>query len=391
MSDHALLSPSSAHRWLNCPRAARLEATLPAKTSIFAEEGTLAHSVCEVTAKKHFGKIKAAAYTRAIKRLKENKLWNAEMLLTAETYVEHLSERAMSFDGEPYVAFEVQVDISDYVPESFGRCDCAMFGGDTLIITDYKHGQGVPVSPAENPQMLLYALGALKLYKPLFGNDIKNIQLWIDQPRIDSYEGWNCTVDFLLKWGESIKDKAQLAFMGFGDFYAGAWCQFCRANGQCRAQAEQRIGAFDDFSNLVGKPADLLTPEQMRAVLDRGETLVDWYKCVRDTALGMILSGTDIPGYKAVEGRSNRAWSDADKALETLEEAGIDEAMLYDRVPKTLAQIEKLLGKSRFADLVGSFVMRPPGKPTLTAASNTKPAYNSAASDFAGVSTDAKS
>ncbi len=150
MSDHALLSPSSAYRWLNCPLAPRLEAQLPEKPSVYAREGTIAHSVCEIAAKKKFKKVKAAEYNKVIKKLKADDQWNDEMLHTAELYVEHLTERAMSFENEPYVAFEVKVDIADYVPEAFGRCDCVMFGGDTLIITDYKHGKGVPVSPEMN-------------------------------------------------------------------------------------------------------------------------------------------------------------------------------------------------------------------------------------------------
>ena len=198
MSDHALLSPSSAHRWLNCPLAPRLEATLPEKPSEYAHEGTVAHSVCEIAAKKKFKKAKAAEYNRVIKKLKTDEVWDDEMLHTAETYVEHLTERAMEFANEPYIAFEVKVDISDYVPEAFGRCDCVMFGGDTLIITDYKHGKGVPVSPEENPQLMLYALGALKLYQPLFGDALKNVTVYIDQPRINAYGGWTCSVDELL-------------------------------------------------------------------------------------------------------------------------------------------------------------------------------------------------
>ena len=285
MSSHALLSPSSAHRWMNCPLAPRLEATLPEKPSEYAREGTVAHSVCEITAKKKFKKVKAAEYNRVIKKLKTDASWDDEMLHTAETYVEHLTERAMEFANEPYIAFEVKVDISDYVPEAFGRCDCVMFGGDTLIITDYKHGKGVPVNPDENPQLMLYALGALKLYKPLFGVALKKVAVYIDQPRIGAYDGWTCTVDELLAWGESVKPKAQMAFMGFGEYHAGDWCRFCRANGICKAQAEQQIGAFDDFSAAVGNPTALLSPSEMGEVLKRGETLVSWYETVREKAL----------------------------------------------------------------------------------------------------------
>lgn len=385
MSSHALLSPSSAHRWLNCPLAPRLEATLPEKPSEYAREGTVAHSVCEITAKKKFKKVKAAEYNRVIKKLKTDAVWDDEMLHTAETYVEHLTELAMEFANELYIAFEVKVDISDYVPEAFGRCDCVMFGGDTLIITDYKHGKGVPVSPDENPQLMLYALGALKLYKPLFGVALKKVAVYIDQPRIGAYDGWTCTVDELLAWGESVKPKAQMAFMGFGEYHAGDWCRFCRANGICKAQAEQQIGAFDDFSAAVGNPTALLSPSEMGEVLKRGETLVSWYETVREKALESLLNGEKIPGYKVVEGRSTRCWTDQDKALDKLQESGVDRAVIYDSVPKTLAQLEKLLGTARFKELVGEFVTKPQGKPTLALETDSRKEFNSAAADFAGV------
>lgn len=385
MSDHALLSPSSAHRWLNCPLAPRLEATLPEKPSEYAQEGTVAHSVCEITAKKKFKKVKAAEYNRVIKRLKSNAAWDDEMLHTAELYVEHLTERAMAFANEPYIAFEVKVDVSDYVPEAFGRCDCVMFGADTLIITDYKHGKGVPVSPDENPQLMLYALGALKLYKPLFGEALKKVEVYIDQPRRDSYEGWGCDINELLAWGESIKPKAQMAYMGFGEYHAGSWCQFCRANGICKAQAEQETGAFDDFAAAVGNPNAILTPTEMGEVLQRGETLVAWYETIKAKALESLLNGEKIPGYKVVEGRSSRCWTDQDKALDKLQESGIDRAIIYDSVPKSLAQLEKVLGVAKFKELVGEYVIKPMGKPTLAPENDSRREFNSAAADFAGV------
>ena len=385
MSDHALLSPSSAHRWLNCPLAPRLEATLPEKPSEYAHEGTVAHSVCEIAAKKKFKKAKAAEYNRVIKKLKTDEVWDDEMLHTAETYVEHLTERAMEFANEPYIAFEVKVDISDYVPEAFGRCDCVMFGGDTLIITDYKHGKGVPVSPEENPQLMLYALGALKLYQPLFGDALKNVTVYIDQPRINAYGGWTCSVDELLAWGESIKPKAQMAFMGFGEYHAGEWCRFCRANGMCKAQASQQTSAFDDFAAAIGNSDAILRPAEMSEVLKRGETLVTWYESVKAKALESLLNGEKIPGYKVVEGRSSRCWTDQEKALDKLQESGIDRAVIYDSVPKTLAQLEKLLGATKFKELVGEFVTKPVGKPALALETDSRKEYSSAAADFAGV------
>lgn len=386
MSGHALLSPSAAHRWLNCTAAPRLEAQLPQKESEYAAEGTLAHSVCEVMAKKHFGKIKAASCTRTMKKYKADPMWNDDMLSSAETYVDHLAERAMQFTHEPYIAFEVKVDISDYVPEAFGRCDCIMFGSDTLVITDYKNGMGVPVRAEENPQLMLYALGALKCYQPIFGGQIKQVEICIDQPRLDSYDRWSLSTEALLFWGEGIKPTAQIAFAGFGEFKSGEWCRFCRANGQCKAQAKQQLGAFDDFAEVMAQnnPA-LLSPEEIGDALKEGENLVAWFTAVQAIALEKILNGTQIPGFKAVEGRSLRCWSDQDKALETLEENGIDRAVIYDSVPKTLSKLEKMLGKKKFDELVGKFVTKPQGKPTLAPASDKRAEFNSATADFAAV------
>lgn len=388
MSDHAVLSPSAAHRWLNCTPAPRLEATLPDKTSEYAIEGTLAHSVCEAMAKKKFKKIKAAECTRTIKRLKKHASWDDEMLNTAETYVEHLAERAMKFDHEPYIAFEVRVDISGYVPESFGRCDCVMFGGDTLVIRDYKHGKGVPVDAERNPQMMLYALGALNLYRPLFGDAIRMVDIGIDQPRINSYDVWECSVDELLTWGEEVKPIAQKAYLGVGEYKAGDWCRFCRANGCCKAQAALQTSAFDDFkladTGELPNPA-ILTPEELGRALAEGKTLVEWYDAVKKNALNQMLNGQPVPGWKVVEGRSTRVWSDQDKALDKLMEAGIERAAIYDSVPKSLAQLEKTLGKARFAELVGEFVIKPPGSPTLADEADSRKEFSSAAADFAGV------
>lgn len=381
MSAHALLSPSSAHRWLHCTPAPRLEATLPAKTSVFAEEGTLAHTVCEITAKKYFGK----QTDTTIAELKKNELWDDEMLKTAEVYVEHLAEKSMSFKHQPYVTFEVAVSLADYVPESFGRCDCVMFGENRLIITDYKHGKGVPVTANKNPQMQLYALGALTLYKPIFGDEIKQIELCIDQPRLSSYETWTCTTEELLAWGESIKPIAQKAFRGEGDFCSGEWCRFCRANGLCKAQAEQQTSAVADFAGL--SPA-LLSPSEIGDYLKKGENLSSWYDALKQAALDKLLGGEQIEGFKVVEGRSSRAWSNQDEALSKLEASGIEHALIYDSVPKTLAKLEKMIGAAKFTELVGDYVIKPQGKPTLTTAADPRKEFNGAIADFANVKGD---
>lgn len=383
MSAHALLSPSSAHRWLNCLLAPRLEATLPPSTSVYAQEGTLAHTVCELMAKKYFGKITADEFNNGIKKAKAHKLWDKEMLATAEQYSEHLATQAMAFSHAPYVAMEVRVDISKYVPEAFGRCDCVMFGENTLVITDYKHGKGEKVLAKENPQLKLYALGALEAYRPVFGNAIKKISICIDQPRINAYEQWQCTVSELLQWGESeVKPKAQKAYMGIGNYNPGSWCRFCRANGICKAQAQQHLSTFSKYDTTN---AALLSPAEMGKVLTLGADLVEWYNAVEKKALDALLEGNKIPGFKLVEGRSSRAWTNQDEALEKLEQSGIEHAMIYDNVPKTLSQLEKMIGAKKFAEMVGSYIMKPPGRPTLAPEADKRKEYSSAATDFADV------
>lgn len=397
---HAILSPSAAHRWLHCTPAPRVEAEFPETTSEYAEEGRLAHSVCELAAKKKFTVMNNRTYNSRLKRLKADPKWDDEMLSTAATYVEHLTEHAMRFEHAPYVALEVQVDITDYAPEAFGTCDCAMIGGDELIITDYKHGKGVPVSAQDNPQMLLYALGALKLYRPIYGDMIRRVSTYIDQPRLGSYDGASMTVEELLAWGESIKPKAAAAFMGTGEFAPGEWCRFCRAKAKCRARANQNT-ALEDFKDCIPlgrsipmqaeydatgfKPSNCLTDEEIGALLVRAEGLVAWYNDLKEYALAACLNGKTIPGWKAVEGRSTRAWTDQDAALEALMAGGVEEAIIYDRVPKTLAQLEKVIGKQRFGELVGGMITKSPGKPALAAESDKRPAYNGAAADFSEV------
>ena len=184
---HALLSASSAARWLNCTAAPRFEEGLPESTSEYAEEGRLAHAIAELKTLKKFTLMTSRTYTTRLNKLKKEPLYNPEMDKTTDLYMEHLTEQAMLYDSAPTVAAEVKVDFNDYVPEGFGTCDNVMIGGDTLSITDYKHGKGVPVSAVGNPQMRLYALGALKRYAPIFGDTIKKIRMSIDQPRLDSY------------------------------------------------------------------------------------------------------------------------------------------------------------------------------------------------------------
>lgn len=401
---HALLSASSASRWLVCTAAPRFEEGLPESTSTYAEEGRLAHAIAELKALKKFTVMTSRTYTTRLNKLKKEALYDPEMDKTTDLYLEHLTEQAMLYDSSPTVAAEVKVDFGEYVPEGFGTCDCVMIGGDTLSITDYKHGKGVPVSAVGNPQMRLYALGALKRYAPVFGDTIKRVRMTIDQPRLDSYTSDIITVEELKAWGESIKPIAQKAFSGLGEFVPGEHCRFCRGKAQCRARANVNT-ALEDFKDCVpagkwnaraeahvsaggvvnGTPPQLLSDAEIGDLLIRGQQLVQWYKDLEEYATKALLDGKPIEGWKLVAGRSNRTFTDQDAAIKAVIAAGYDEALVYDRKPKTLSELEKLMGKAEFAEKIGSFVVKPLGKPTLALATDKREAYNPAASDFAGV------
>lgn len=390
MGNHAILSASAAHRWLACTAAPRFEVQFPETVSEYAQEGTLAHAICELKTRKKFTPMGPRTFTTKYNRLKKEPLYNEEMDKTSDIYLDYLVERAMTYDSPPSVAAEVKVDISDYVPEGFGTCDCIMIGGDTLCITDYKHGKGVPVSAESNPQMRLYALGALKRYHPVYGDRIKNVCMTIIQPRIQNTPSTETiTTEELFAWGEHIKPIAMKAYMGVGEFSPGEHCRFCRGKAQCKARADANT-ALEEFKDCVpqgkAKPGQtVLTNDQIGDLLVRGAELISWYKDLESYATSELLQGKEIPGWKIVAGKSNRIFTDQDAALQAVIEAGYDEALVYERKAKTLTEIEKLIGKTEFAEKLGRFVTKPAGKPTLAPMSDKREPYNSAASDFANI------
>lgn len=393
---HALLSASSAHRWLNCTAAPRFEEQFPEKSTEYAEEGRLAHAICELKLMKKFTPMSSRTFSTRYNKLKKQPLYQTEMDKTSDAYIEHLVEKAMTYNSPPYVAAEVRVDFSEYVPEGFGTCDCIMIGGDTLDITDYKHGKGVIVSAEGNPQMRLYAIGALKHYAPVYGGVIKKVRMTIFQPRsanVSSTE--TITVEELRAWGESIKPIAAKAYMGIGDFCPGEHCQFCRGNAQCRARANINT-ALEEFKDCVPQNGEkpplfeqgALTDEEIGDLLIRGKDLVAWYKDLEEYALSALLKGRPIPGWKCVAGRSIRTFADQDAAIAAVLAAGYDEALVYDRKPKTLTELEKLMGKAEFAEKLGAYVVKPLGKPTLAPLTDKREPYSPAAADFAGVAAE---
>lgn len=374
--DHALLGPSNAYQWAACPPSARLSEGLPDTGSEAAKEGTLAHELAELKLRNYFhsvdfGKRKLAA---AVKKLKENPLWDDEMMGYTDDYMDYVKAAALSFPAEPAVAIEKKVDISEYVPECFGTADCLLIGGGVIHVIDFKYGKSPSgrVEAENNLQMQLYALGAWTASRMLYRVD--RIRMSIVQPRLpDGITEWEIPLEKLLETGEWIRERALLAWKGEGEYHPDEkTCRFCRAKGRCRARAEKNLELA--FAPAKGKLPPLISNEEMGKYLLQGQDVAKWLSDLQDCALRECLAGHEVPGWKAVEGRSTRKWTDMDAAFGRLIESGISADILWERKPVTLAQIEKIVGKKDFAECVGGYVVKEPGKPALVQESDNRPA-----------------
>lgn len=402
---HALLSASSSHRWLHCPPSVKLAENFPSKTSVYAEAGRVAHAIAELKARKYFLEpMSTRTYNSRLKKLQADEHYDKGMDASTDTYLAFLQDTAMTFKQSPFVTLETRVDYSDYAPEGFGTADCIMIGEGRICIVDYKNGAGVPVEAENNSQMMLYGLGALKVYAPIYGDSIKSVLLAIVQPNAGGVKTWETTVAFLQEWAEKVvRPAAELAAVGAGDFCAGDWCRFCPAKAQCSARARQmlslepmlgaepqgamtdeKINARDDAIAAGAEVPPLLTDAEIGDILMRGRELAAWVKDLEEYALSAALAGREISGFKAVEGRGTREWNDLDTAFKTLQDRGVAEALLYERKPASVAGLEKILGKKVFAEAADGLVVKKPGKPTLVPASDKRPAYNAAAIAFGG-------
>lgn len=367
---HALLSASGAHRWMNCTPSAVLESQFPDTTSEAAKEGTLAHEMAEAKLQHLFNTqdYRKAKLTRILNKIKKDELYQSEMDGYTDDYVAYVRKSAMEFEKSPYIAIEKRLDLTAYIPDGFGTADCVMIGERTLHIIDLKYGKGVPVSAENNEQLMIYALGALEAYKMLFAID--TVKISIVQPRIDNTNSSEYTVKELMEFGDKVKHYADIAIKGDGEQTPGDWCRFCRARQQCRARADKNI----ELAFEIDKKPPLITNVEVGEYLRKGEDVAKWLSELQDYALAECLAGRDVDGYKAVEGRGSRSWTNMDAAFEAIIEEGTNEAMLYERKPLTLAQVEKLMGKAHFEDVAGEYVIKNPGKPTLVPSTDKRQA-----------------
>lgn len=367
---HALLSASGAHRWLNCTPSARLEENFENKQTVYTQEGTLAHELAELKLRKNYETMSTRKFNSELKKIKENELYKPEMDNHTDIYAEYIKQ-IMYTSKAPCIFIEYKTDYSKYAKEGFGTTDCVIIEGNTLHVIDFKYGQGVAVSAENNPQMMLYALGIYEANSIIY--DIKNVVLAIIQPRLDSISEWNISIEDLIKWGnEVVIPKAEDAFAGIGDFIPGEHCRFCKAKGECRARAEANLQAIE-IRKTVDK--NLLANDEIGVILKQCTDVEDWLKDLRETALNKILNGEKIEGWRAVEGRSNRVITNIDEAFELLKKDGFDETVLYERKPLSLTELEKLVGKKKFAELLADYIEKPKGKPALVDSSDKRPDF----------------
>lgn len=371
-SDHALLSASGAHRWLNCTPSARLESDEPESTSAAAEQGTAAHALAE-------HKLRRALKQRSKRPVSA---WiDDEMETLTDDYVSFVQEHisiAQETCGDPQVLIEQRLDFSHIVPGSFGTGDCVIIAEPTLQIIDLKYGQGVLVEAVNNPQLMLYALGALHAFGSLY--DIETVSVTIYQPRRANVDTWEISVAELEQWAETeVKPKAELASAGEGEFCPGSWCQFCRIAPTCRARAEANL----QLAKLEFVPPAELSDAEIADVLTRIPQLKTWASDVEAYALSKAVNqGVVFEGFKLVAGRSVRKYTSEKDVAKAAEAAGYRD--IWDRKLITLTAMEKLMGKPAFNEILGDLVTKPAGKPTLAPASDKRPALDlvSAATDF---------
>ena len=364
MGQHALLSASSAHRWLKCTPAPRLEQQFEEHSSAFAEEGTAAHEIAEYKVRRYLGQ-------ECIRP--ESKYDCDEMDRCTDEYVEYAAElisQAKAVSKDPVILVEQKLDFSCYVSEGFGTGDLVIVSDSILEICDLKYGKGVQVSATDNPQMKLYAIGALNLFDSLY--DIKTVRMHIFQPRLENISTYEMNVEEITEWAETeLKDKAQLAIKGEGEFIPGEHCRFCRARHTCRARAD----SFLEMAKYDFKPPHLLSDDEIAELLEKAQMLSQWANDVwAYAAEAAINDGKQWKGYKIVEGRTNRKYADEQKVADTLITAGYND--IYKKSLLGISEMEKKIGKKIFSQLLNGLVVKPAGEPKLVPESDKRSAIN---------------
>ena len=391
---HALLSASSSKQWLHCPPSVRLQEGFPNESSVYAAEGTFAHEVCEYKVRKYL--------KERVKRPQSEEFDTEEIEQITDVYAEFvitIIEQMKQNGCEPLAFVEERVDYSHIAPSGFGTADMLIIGKDEngrglLHVCDFKTGKGVFVDAEHNSQMMLYAIGALHAYAFLY--DIENVRMSIIQPRLDNISTFECSRTELEEWGESIRPIAKLAYEGKGEQKPGDWCRFCRAKPVCKACKDEALslcredfldldaGVFDaaeesdmtapyeaDTQTAVFKQPGLIPLSELAEILPTLNRISSWIEAVfAFVSSEAINHGVPIPGYKVVEGRSKRVFTDTKAVVDTAVQNGYTD--LYKQSLISLTEFEKMMGKKKFNELLGEYVAKPPGKLALVPESDPR-------------------
>lgn len=375
---HALLSPSAAHRWMNCTAAPLLERDVEDKSSTFAEEGTLAHAYCSKKLKEFLG-LSVDEEKAEIAQLDEQ-YHSGEMDEYTDTYKTIVLEkfnaaRAKTKDAQLLV--EVKLDFSHYVPDAFGTSDAIIIADGVMEVIDFKYGKGVKVSAVENPQMMIYALGAWDLFN--FEYDIRKVRMTIVQPRIDNLSEFELDAADLINWAvDELQPKANEAYAG-GKQKPGNWCQFCKVKANCKALSSMCIEA----QQANPDPRKISKEVMENTILPLLSTFKTWLTGVEEYSLEQALNGVQYRGFKIVEGRSIRKITNPTAVMELLDKEGFaKESYIKPTELRSITDLEKLIGKKRFGTICADYINKPQGKPTLVPESDKRPAFNQAADDF---------
>lgn len=384
---HAILPASGASRWLACTPSARLEDEYgEKKSSPYAAEGTLAHELAELYLRKDTLRcITEADFEAKLEELMSDELFNEEMLDMVPIYTGYCEEQFVAAREENLfseIEIEQKLDLTEYVPESFGTADCIIINDDLMEVIDLKYGKGVPVYADWNKQLMLYGLGALRKYDTMY--DISEVRLTIVQPRINNISSWQISAEELRKWAEEeLMPKAKMAFEGAGELVAGDHCKFCSVKNKCRKLYEQQL----EIAKYEFREPALLTDDEIADVIRRTPQLVEWANSVVAYAQELAVNeDKKWPGYKLVEGVSRRKWSNEDEAMQIIfaRMPELSEDQILNTKLKSITDIEKLVGKKRFAEVLSDIVIKPQGKPTLVPDTDKRPAigFNQAVEDF---------
>lgn len=391
MEHSKYFGPSASHSWLRCPYSAIARNTIPDKSSIYAETGHLAHELCEIKLKLYFKQITAEEYQNRLKAIESNELFTADMLSNSETYLQTVKELSMEhYTVEPIAYVEQLVKYEDICgDDGFGTSDCVLLGGDTLTVVDYKNGQGVAVSAKSNPQMRLYAYGALHSIVMPFLYDIKKIVMCIVQPNINMISTDVISKDDLLIWvNATVKPAVAKIQSGCKDRVPGHWCRdaFCPNFAQCAVWREKFAAVYADYqTEYKDIEVDTLSADELGELYTKTQELSAWLKKLDKQVEALLKKNTPVKGWKLVAGRSTRVFTDVDKAYEALSEAAkLDKEMFYSRVPLGIIDASKLVGKKLFDSACEPYMTKSQGKPAVVPESDPRKAIDtSAAADFA--------